>query len=343
MVQPSTPVLEVMQVLDSSKLQIVLVVDEQRKLLGSVTDGDIRRGILAGVSVEAPVERIMNRAPRACSVNDSRETVLASMKATKLHQIPLVDEDMRVQGLEVIDELIQNGGRDNWVVLMAGGYGSRLRPHTDNCPKPLLEVGQSPLLEIIIKELRKYGLRKFFIALHYKKEMIRDYFGDGKKWNVRIEYIQEEEKLGTAGALGLLPEKPTAPLLVMNSDLLTNVNYSLLFDYHREHGAAASMCVREYVMQVPFGVAKLDKHRLVSIEEKPKQHFFVNAGIYLLEPSALDLIAPNQRLDMNELLEELLRRKQQVNVFPIREYWLDVGRETDLEKANKEYPEYFVE
>ncbi len=339
---PSTPLLDVMRTLDSSTLQIVLVVNENRQLLGTVTDGDIRRGILAGISVEAPVEKIMNKTPRVCSANDSRETILSLMRTKKLHQIPLVDKDMRVKGLEVIDELIQNGERDNWVVLMAGGYGSRLRPHTDNCPKPLLEVGESPILEIIIKELRKYGLRKFYISLHYKKEMIRDYFGDGSKWDVRIEYIQEKKKLGTAGALGLLPEKTTSPLLVMNSDLLTNVNYSLLFDYHREHESSATMCVREYTVQVPFGVAKLDKHKLVSIEEKPSQQFFVNAGIYILEPSVLNLITPDQHLDMNELLEQLLQRKQQVSVFPIREYWLDVGRETDLEQANREYPEYFT-
>ena len=341
LVSPSDTVKDAMQVLDRSTVQIVLVVDEERRLLGAVTDGDVRRSILAGIPVEAPVHKIMNRNPRFCSVNDSREVVLSLMKAAKLHQIPLLDKNRRVQGLEVIDDLFYNGVRDNWVILMAGGYGSRLRPYTDSLPKPLVEVGQTPILEIIIRELQKYGLSKFIITLHYKQEMIREYFGDGSRWNVRIEYVQEKEKLGTAGALGLLPEIGSSPLLVMNSDLLTNVNFSLLLDYHSEHDAAATMCVREYTVQVPFGVASLDNNRLVSLEEKPEQKFFVNAGIYILENSVLEYISPNQKMDMNELLDFLLKKNQRVNVFPIREYWLDVGREFDLEKANREFPEHF--
>jgi dTDP-glucose pyrophosphorylase len=341
LVSPDTPILEAIRIIDDSSMQIVLVVDVENRLMGTVTDGDIRRGILKGVCLDNPVRQVMNTEPTIARLNEGRERILSLMKKKQFRHIPIVDDKGCVVGIEILEDLLQGHNRDNWVVLMAGGAGSRLGGLTTDCPKPLLKVGKKPILETILENFIEYGFRRFFISVNYKAEMVEAHFKDGSQWGVEISYIREETKLGTAGPLGLLPEKPSEPLLVMNGDLLTNMNFQQLLDFHMERQAIATMCVREYHFQVPYGVVGIEKQRLVGIEEKPVHRFFVNAGIYVLEPSTLDLIPQNTNFDMPALFEILIKQNREIAPFPIREYWLDIGRLDDLERANGEYTGVF--
>lgn len=334
-------IIKAIELIDTCALQIALVTDEQGHLLGTVSDGDIRRGILKGVSLSDPVSNIMFTEPSVAGVNDGRETILALMKKRQLRQIPVVDEERHVLGLEIWAELIDVHELDNVVVLMAGGLGTRLGPLTKDCPKPLLKVGKKPVLETILESCKEYGFRRFYLSVNYKAEMLKEYFGNGARFGVEINYLHESKRLGTAGALGLLPERPDLPILVMNGDVLTKVNFQQLMNFHNEHNAVATMCVREYDFQVPFGVVNLNKHRLAGIVEKPVHNFFVNAGIYVLNPESLDHIPANEQYDMPTLFEQLLASQAETAAFPIREYWLDIGQVADYERANGEYAKEF--
>lgn len=338
---PGTSIRQAILSIDKIGIQIALVADEAGRLLGTVTDGDVRRGILRGVTLDEPVEQIMRRTPVTAGRHEDREKILELMRQKQIRQIPLVDERGVIRGVEILEELLSRENRPNFVVLMAGGFGSRLRPLTNEIPKPLIRVGNKPILETILENFIQYGFKRFFISVHYKDEMLRSYFEDGSKWGVAIEYIREATKLGTAGALSLLPEKPKHPVVVMNGDLLTKVNFQQLLDFHEDHHADATMCVREYDFQVPYGVVKTDHQKVRAIDEKPVHKFFVNAGIYVLNPEALGPIAPNEPLDMPQLFENLIASKREVAAFPIREYWLDVGRLDDLERAHGEFSQVF--
>jgi dTDP-glucose pyrophosphorylase len=341
LISPQLTIREVLKIIDSSSMQIALVVDANNRLLGTITDGDIRRGILKGISLDADVKQIMNPHPTVARSYERRDIVLAVMKLKRLNHIPVVDDEGCVINVETLQNLIRLDEKDNWVVLMAGGLGNRLRPLTDDCPKPLLKVGGKPVLETILENFMEYGFQKFYLSVNYKAEMIKAYFGDGSRWGAEIRYIHEEKKMGTAGALSLIPEKQTQPLLVMNGDLLTKVNFQQMLDFHSEHQAQATMCVREYNFQVPYGVVKMDKHRLTGIDEKPIERFFVNAGIYILEPKALEFIPPNEFFDMPNLFKKIIENNGETTVFPIREYWLDIGQVNDFERANGEFTEVF--
>lgn len=342
LVRSGTTIREAVQVLDASELQIVLVTDDNDRLLGTVTDGDVRRGILSGVALDQPVQGIMNPRPTVAGPSDSREGILALMQRKQLRHIPVVDDNQRVVGMEMLDQLVQSRTKPNRVVLMAGGLGTRLQPLTDDTPKPMLRVGAKPLLETILENFIDSGFRRFSIAVNYLGDVIQNHFGDGSKWGVDIEYLRESRQLGTAGALRLLPEIPPEPIFVMNGDVLTKVNFSQLLDFHTGHGASATMCVREYDFQIPYGVVTLDRHRIAGIEEKPVQRLFVNAGIYVLEPDVLHLLPANDRFDMPGLFGKLIERRHETAVFPIREYWLDIGQMADYERANGEFTRVFT-
>lgn len=341
LVKPQDSILKVIELIDNSSMQIALVVDEYNHLLGTVTDGDIRRAILRGVSLNEFVETIMNSKPRAAKVHEDREKILEIMRREVFSHMPIVDDDNKVIALEFLNDLIRPAKKENWVVLMAGGLGSRLVPLTNDCPKPLLQVGDKPILETIIQNFIEQGFSKFYISVNYKAQMIEKYFGNGEKWNITIEYLRENERLGTAGALSLLPYQPTAPMIIMNGDLLTRINFQHLLDFHMEAGAFGTMCVRDYKFQVPYGVVQLEKQRLVGIVEKPIQQFFVSAGVYVLNPEALTFIPVNRYFDMPSLFEKMMHKGLESVAFPVREYWIDIGRIGDFEKANGEYYEVF--
>jgi dTDP-glucose pyrophosphorylase len=341
-IHPDTPIREAMQIINATSIQIAMVNDEQSRLVGVVTDGDIRRGLLEVISLDDPVNRIMNRNFTSVGVNATREEVLRLMKLKVLRQIPVLDDQGHVVDLKLLEEMIQLVPRDNGVILMGGGLGTRLRPLTDECPKPLLKVGNKPVLETILENFIEYGFKKFYISVNYKAKMIETTLGDGSRWGVNIQYLREEKPLGTAGALSLLPERPELPFIVMNADVLSKVNIQHLLDFHQCHRAVATMCVCEYHFQVPYGVVKTDQHRLIGIDEKPRQRFFVNAGVYILEPEVLDLVALDTYLDMTSLFERLIDQGHETAAFPIWEYWIDIGRPADLERANGEFGGIFT-
>ena len=332
-----TPIIEAIRNLNRTAAQICLVVDEGNRLLGTVTDGDIRRGIACGISLEAAVAEIMNRSPHAFRVGDDRNHMLAIMRRDRLWQMPIVDADGRVVGLESAKELLHIENRRNVVVLMAGGEGRRLRPLTETVPKPLLPVGPRPILETIMIRFIEQGFRRFYISVNYKAELVEKHFGNGQALGVEIEYLRESQQLGTAGALGLLPEWPADPLIVMNGDILTTLDYGKLLDFHVAHQAAATMAVREHLLEIPYGVVRLDGPFVREIEEKPVLSQYVNAGIYVLAPQSLDLIPTNQPYDMPQLFEDLGRQGRRCAGFPIEDYWRDIGQHDDFSRANDEF------
>jgi dTDP-glucose pyrophosphorylase/predicted transcriptional regulator len=338
---PYSTIKEALKIIDTGAIKIALVLDGANKLIGTVTDGDIRRGLLRGLTLDDSIEPIIFRHPMVCGVNDSKEEILKKAVAKKIYQIPIVDDEGVLVGIEEVDELLKPEEHSNKVVLMAGGLGTRLRPLTNATPKPLLEVGNKPILETIIANFAKYGFKNIILSVNYKSHMIEEYFGDGSKFGVDIEYVHEQKRMGTAGALSLMREKLTEPFFVMNGDLLTNINFEHMLDYHLSHKSDATMGVREYDFQVPYGVVNVSDHQIMSIEEKPVQKFFVSAGVYLLDETLLSLVPNEQFYDMPTLFEEMIAAKKNVVSFPIREYWLDIGRIEEFEKANREYLEVF--
>ena len=323
--------------LNKSGMQIALVLDNRGKLRGTITDGDVRRGLLRHIGMNALVTEVMNVNPITANISDSQKYILALMKRKDLLQIPILDSNKRVVALETLQQFIDGVVYENPVFLMAGGFGTRLYPLTNEKPKPLLKVGAKPILETILIQFIKAGFKNFFISTHYKSEMIREHFGDGSEWGVSIEYVHEKEPLGTAGALGLLPPgRADLPLLMMNGDLLTKVNFEHLLAFHQEQKGLATMCVREYDFQVPYGVIEICDQKIKSIIEKPTHNFFVNAGIYVLEPELINKVDGISYLDMPTLIEQQLEEGAQINSFPVHEYWLDIGKMEAYERANRD-------
>lgn len=336
LVPASASLQETIRNLDVSGLQIALIVSPEGVLLGTVTDGDIRRGLLRGLDLSSHVESIMQREPLVVPPTLGRDVVLQLMRANKVHQLPVVDEQRCVAGLHVWDELLTPAQRPNLMVIMAGGQGTRLRPKTERCPKPLILVRGKPMLEHIIERARAEGFWQFLLAIHYLGGMIEEYFGDGSRWHVQIRYVREPVPLGTAGALALLEPRPQVPLVITNGDVLTDVHYAELLDFHCRHGAAATMAVRLHEWQHPFGVVRSEGVDIVAFEEKPISRSHVNAGIYVLDPPALDVLTAGEPCDMPTVFTRLQERSARTIVYPMHEPWLDVGRAADLERAQSE-------
>ena len=332
---------DVLKIIDKSSKQIGLVLDENKKLLGTISDGDIRRALLSNISLDDTIENVYFKKPTVANINDSKEEIINLCKIKKIHQIPIVDNDNVIVGLEVLDELIGTSVKQNKAVLMVGGLGMRLRPLTDVTPKPMLHVGGKPILQTIVEKFVSYGFVEIIMCVGYRSNVIQDFFEDGSKFGANIKYIHEEQRLGTAGALSLLTneQKPNEPFFVMNGDLLTNVNFEYLLDFHLSNHAKATMCVREYDFQVPYGVVNIEDGRIKTIDEKPTHKFFVNAGIYILNPQCIDIIPGNKFYDMPSLFENMIEHNDKVISFPVYEYWLDIGKIEEYTKANQEYKE----
>ncbi len=332
---------EALDVIDRGAMRIALVVDKNSKLIGTLTDGDIRRGLLKNLSLDDSIETIIFRNPTVCYIEDSKEHILDVATSKEVYQMPIIDKNGILIDIKDVNELLKPSLKTNRVVLMAGGLGTRLRPLTEHTPKPMLKVGNRPILETIIMNFKKYGFTNIIISVSYKSEIIEEYFKDGSDLGVTIEYIHEEKRMGTAGALSLIKDKLDEPFFVMNGDLLTNINFENMMEYHISHNAIATMGVREYDFQVPYGVVNVDDVDILSIEEKPTQSFFVSGGVYILDSKALKFIPNNEFYDMPTLFEILIKNKEKSISFPIREYWLDIGRVEEFEKANNEYKEVF--
>lgn len=347
LVPPGLSVIEAINQMNSSAWRILLVVDEAQRLLGVVTDGDIRRYLLKHATLEGEISATMKKNPLLASADTTHEQLLIKMHQKEVLHIPIVDKENRVIGLETFDTLYEKKSRDNWVIIMAGGLGKRLYPLTLDRPKPLIPLGTKAISEILLENFIRCGFRNFYFSVNYKADMIRNHFEDGARWGVNIQYIQESEALGTAGSLSLLPEMPTEPFFVTNADILTSVNFKYILDYHQaqKNKPDATLCVRLYQHTIPFGVAHINgaDHQLISIEEKPKKGYFVNTGIYVLEPLALRHLAFNSYCDMPHFLNKLVKHKRiNVATFPIQEYWLDVGHQENLTQAVSDYAAVFL-
>lgn len=332
---------EAWEVLDRGSLQIALVIDDDCHLAGTVTDGDVRRALLRGKNMESPIVDIMNPNPHTGLMEEDSASWQRTMHRHSLRHLPILDTRGCVVDLARY-EVPSEPTRTTPVVIMAGGLGTRLRPLTEHTPKPMIPVGPKPVLETIIENFAEQGFTNLFLCLNYKGEIIRDHFGDGSRFGVNITYLEEDRRLGTAGALSLLPDIPREPILVMNGDLLTKVDFVRLLEFHTKQEFVATMAMREFSHQVPYGVLKIgDGYRVDELVEKPVERYYVNAGIYILNPSALKSVPEQKFYDMPTLFNRLLEEKQAVGSFPLRDYWVDIGRLEDLERASDEFAEMF--
>lgn len=336
LINPDATLEQALKSINIASTQMALVVDEGGHLLGTLSDGDVRRALLAGKDLTENVQNCMNIKPTVANISDSRLSMLNVMRQCSLHQLPITDAAGKVIGLKRIDDLLSTDQYENWVVIMAGGLGSRLKNLTKNTPKPMLAIGNKPLLENIIENFVAQGFKNIWIAVNYHANQIIDYFGNGEKFGVNIKYLQESKRMGTAGALSLLPT-PDLPVLISNADLLTKINYASLIADHTRKCASATMVVREQEFQIPFGVVKIINDKIISIEEKPVNNVFVNAGVYVLSPQSISNVPQNSFIDMPDLISTLLEKNQFVNCYQTNEYWLDIGRYEDLQQAHIDY------
>lgn len=333
---------KVIQTLNISALKIVLIKDSSNKLIGTVTDGDIRRGLLTGLQLDSPIDSVINKNPFVVPPNVNKDTVLNLMQMNKIQQIPIIDHQGNLIGLHVWDDLVTAQERSNLFVIMAGGRGMRLRPFTDNCPKPLLRVHGKPILEHIIERAISYGYKNFLISINYLGELIEEYFEDGRKFGVSIKYIRESNYLGTAGSLGLIDEQIERDIIVTNGDAITDIDFNQMLDFHMEHKAAATMAVRTHEWQNPYGVIKTQGAQIKEILEKPIYQSLVNAGCYVLHPSVLNVIQKNEYIDMTTLIEQMVQAGKISVAFPIHESWFDIGTSDDFIALNKKKERHAV-
>ncbi|OAJ96163.1 nucleotidyltransferase family protein [Vibrio bivalvicida] len=339
LVQETSTIRDVLEILDVEGLRVALVIDDDKILKGVVTDGDIRRGLLEGESLETPINRVMNDNPYTAQAGTSREELIAKMNELDFLFIPIL-QGSRLVGLETLHGALVHSERkrQNPIFIMAGGFGTRLRPLTDNCPKPMLKIGDKPILETLINSFKKAGFVNFYISTHYMPEVIVEHFEYGHKFGVNITYVHEDTPLGTGGALGLLQsELPNnLPVIMINGDVLTKVDFERLLDFHISNDADATMCVREYDYQIPYGVVEGDGSQVTAMVEKPIQRFFVNAGIYVISSDIVKSVEKGCSIDMPTLLERHIDESKNVLMFPIHEYWLDIGRMDDFNRAQME-------
>ena len=341
LIQLNASMIEAMSVIDKSSLQIALVIDSEGHLLGSITDGDIRRAILKNLPFSTTAKEIMNPNTLTVTVNHEKSYVVNLMLKYNINKIPVVDENRKIVNLYGIKELLYQKSRDNIVLLMAGGLGMRLRPLTDKVPKPLLKVGNKPILETILENFISAGFHRFYFAVNYKSEMIENYFGNGNNYGVEINYIHEKKRLGTAGALYFLPPELTEPVIVMNGDLLTNMDFGDFVDYHLNQNVSATMGVREYSYQIPYGVIEYSGDAIKKITEKPVLNFYVNAGIYVLAPEVVAEVDKEDYLNMTDLFENLINQNKKTTVYPVRGYWMDIGHMDQFQQAQIDYQDIF--
>lgn len=324
--------------LEASCLKIVILVESGGdRLVGTLSDGDIRRAVLSGRDLDSKAEDIMTVTPLIASLNDAEAAVSQKMRANKIQQVPICDEAGVVSGIYTWEVFEPVGQRDNSILLMAGGLGTRLLPHTKNCPKPMLEVGGRPILQRIIESAVEEGFSQIYLSVHYLADVIEDYFQDGESFGVRIKYLKEESALGTAGCLSLIEESLSSPLVVANGDVLTEVKFSELLKYHNEHKADATMTVRPHHIKNEFGVVHTSGIEIESFEEKPVYRCQINAGLYVLNPNVFKYLEKNQFCDMPDLFERIRRDGCRTIAYPLHESWVDVGRLEDLKRIRQQY------
>lgn len=328
-IDESATLLEAIMAIEGSQSKTVFVLDGQRRLIGSITDGDVRRGILRGVALADMVVGVMNKTPisicdgklssgerdlqdaKFVAVTDASGVFLGALRSDKYSEI-----------------------LPNTAIVMAGGKGSRLKPYTNSVPKPLVEIGGQPLIVSLLNQLKQNGFSRVYVSVSHMAQMIMDRLGDGSEFGLEIDYLKEEQPLGTAGSLSLISEKHERPILVTNADLRTQCNFRSLVAFHEEQNASITVAVRSYVHEVPFGVVEINEQEIVGLREKPILESQVSAGIYCVSPGVLDRLPKNEYLDMPDLIREHIEsRFSRIVPFPIHEEWADIGRPEDLERA----------
>ena len=332
--EPDASMADAVQTLEKSrKFGICLILDRKKKLLGTITNGDIRRALIKQLSMATPVLEVMNKEPAVVrsgyAINEVRKLLVDRF----VEMVPVLDNQGHVIDLVGSD----SAGRKYSgvpILLMAGGFGKRLLPLTEKLPKPLLKVSGKPIIQLIVEQLAAQGFRHIFVSVHYRGDMIRDFLGDGEKWDVDFRYLEEDRPLGTAGALSLLPDTgANGPLLIINSDLMTKLDYRWIIDFHNARGGGATVCTREYSLEIPYGVVEIEDQSVKGILEKPLQRYQVNAGIYVLDQEAIDIVSKEQMIDMTEVLIQQISANRKVNAYPIHEDWADIGRHSDYRRA----------
>lgn len=330
--KPTSSIYEAISVLERIEYRVVLVIDDDRHLLGTVTDGDIRRGILRGIDLDDSIQNVMNKKPITGRQYDDNDVLLLKMKMQYLKHLPILNRRNQVIGLETFEHLTEIHHHSTPIVILAGGLGTRLSPLTDNTPKPMLKVAGKPMLERVLLKLISSGFYTFYLIVNYKKELIKNYFGDGSQFNSQIEYIDEPCRLGTAGGLAYLNKRIDTSFLVLNADLITELNYESLLDFHKSQYATATVAVKRQEYKIPYGVVELNSGEIVSFQEKPTHYYFVSAGISAFTPEIFDYVMPGSYKDMPDLFLELLQDKRKVVSFPIHEFWSDIGQHEEFDK-----------
>ena len=323
--------------IDDTAFEIALVIDAEERLIGTVTDGDIRRGIIRGADLASPIADLMNIRPITAPQNTPDDELLFLMTNRSIKHLPVIDRHQRVVRLVQLKDLIARKPRRNIAVIMAGGLGSRLGEITRELPKPLLPVGGRPIISLIIEQLRRHGIEKIYISINFQAAKIRQHFAEHPVAGVSISFLEEEQFLGTAGSLSLLPERPGAPFILMNADILSPINFGNLLEFHQTGAKSLTVCTREFNFQIPYGVLQMRGDELLDIEEKPAHSIFINAGVYVLEPALLDQITPGQRLDMPDLIKKAISSLGGVSCYPVAEFWLDIGNPHDYSKARDSF------
>ena len=332
---PSALIKDAIQVLSEASLRIVLIVDENLTLIGTITDGDIRRGLLKGLTINSVISEVINQKPTVVPQGFPRNEVLRIMRANKLFQIPVVGEDRRLVDLHLWEELSSPTSRENTILIMAGGKGTRLLPKTEKTPKPMLRLGGKPILEHIIERAKSEGFSRFILAIHHLGEVIEEYFSDGKSLGVKISYVKEKTPLGTAGALSLIEPKPSEPIIVTNGDVLTDIRYGDLLDFHIQNNAKATMAVQVHETKIPYGVVQTKGVFITGFEEKPTQAFLINAGVYVMEPDCFVFLQEGKEINMSDLFETLIGHNLPTLAYLIHESWIDIGGHDEFATAAK--------
>lgn len=335
LVRPTDSVRSVMAIIDRNKDGVALVVDEAGKLIGTITDGNVRRYILDNGELAATCRHLIEKEPYTASIDAPLTHIMSLVQSHRLLHVPLVDTAGRPQKLWRLRDLLSDTVPAAMAVVMVGGEGKRLRPLTETLPKPMVEVGGRPALEHIIEQVVASGITDIFLAVNYRAEIIEKHFGGGERFKAHIRYLKENTKLGTAGALTLLPDRPTAPVLVMNGDVVAHAPLPRLFDWHYQHQAALTVGAVEWRTQVPFGVLECDGYEVRGVTEKPERTFLCSAGMYMLEPHLLDLLEAGEAADMTDILSRAIAGGYAVSAFPLHEEWVDIGRHEDLQRASR--------
>lgn len=335
-ISKNTSIFKALKIISDGKIKLAIIVDNKDRLLGTITDGDIRRGILNGMKLNDPILSIYNPNPIFSKGDQSSEELVKIALSNDIYQIPIVDNDLRVIDIIFFGDLIKKKKKKNFVFILAGGLGSRLMPLTKDIPKPMLDIGSKPILQIIIESFREQGFINFKIFVNYKSHVIKNFFLDGKKFGVNIKYIEEKKRLGTAGPLALVDKTPTNPFFVINADVITNLNYGSMLEFHKKNNSKATMCTHRQSFELPYGEVEIFNENIKSIEEKPTYFFSVNTGIYILNPEILTHI-PKKFYNMTTLFNKLIEKKLKVISFPLQEYWLDIGTKESYQKVNKDF------